>query len=465
MIPEEQKAFCDIVVANIAQGNIRCFILKQTLSEIPRDSRILNENGNVMYEIEVDFQISSDLPSGVFGDLAISEISSATFQAEAADIIEMEDVTFEQPEVVIVTSSPSESPSLQPSESPTVLDICSIVTSGIFNELFPNPSSIYTYSGFCSAVENWNQNNPNNQIFAADYESSVRHQLAAFIGHVLHESNALQLTRESSQCPSSTIHENGGIVYCNPVGHSGGDYTDPYCSMGGCACESVEESPSLGYNSNKLYFGRGPLQLSHDYNYLDAGVAANIDYCQQPDLVATDEVHGWASAFWFWTSFTDSNIMTCKDYVVEESFAGTLKTINGEFECPSSQYDEGYLDAVISRLNVYCQAATAFNVEALLRMNDCVLLSNTLANCINDGTCGSCGVWAEITFEPTSCECVRSSIELQLLASLLTLSPCVCFLCSTFYLNETKWRTVVQSITKYLAIGKTVSVSSTVCSY
>ncbi len=399
LIPEEQKAYCDRVIASIAEGNIRCFILKQSLTAIPTENRVLSGDVTYAYELLEYVELSME---NVEEETIVDTLASDLFQEEVTTSVQM-DVVLERPE--IVTSSPSQSPSLRPTDP---LDIFTIVTSDIFEQLFPNRSSVYTYSGFRSAVENWNQHNTDNQIFASNDEPSVRHQLAAFMGHVLHETSGLALTRESSQCPSLVIDEEDGTGYCNPDGQTVGDYTDPYCSTG-CECAPVQFTENLGYKANELYFGRGPLQLSHSYNYFDAGQATDIDYCAEPDLVASDEVHGWASALWFWTSSTGSTGTTCKDYVAERSFGGTLKTINGGFECPSSSYGEGYLERVVSRLNDYCQAATVFNVEALLEMDDCELLSNTLDNCITSEitseTCASCLVWAGVTFEPTSCEC------------------------------------------------------------
>lgn len=390
LIPEEQKAYCDRVVASIAEGNIRCFILQQTLTEIPIENRLLNQAAN--YALKVVGELNLDPTISNVESSLVENLGSFEFQQELSEVIQM-DASVEQPE--IVTSRPSQSPSVQP------LDIFTIVTPEIFEQLFPNLSPVYTYAGFRSAVEDWNQNNPpDKQIFASNDEPSVRHQLAAFLGHVLHESSGLQLTRESSQCATFVVDGND-VVYCIPDWQSGGDYVDPYCSTGCGTCTPVTYQSGIGYEANELYFGRGPLQLSHSYNYYGAG---GDDYCNRPDLVATDEVHGWASAFWFWTSSTDSTNTTCKDYVARRSFGGTLKTINGGFECPSSSYGEGYLEAVVSRLNDYCEAATRFEVDALLEMDDCELLSNTLDNCISANTCASCVVWSGVTFEPTPCE-------------------------------------------------------------
>lgn len=425
LTPDEQTAFCELVTA-FAPVNVRCFIVSQTLREVTGSSRMLTD-GTAQYEIEVETEINFEVTEG---DVIYEEsIDTEAFRTEAALIPQMDgDVVIEQAEVVVVTvtSSPSESPSFEWER-----DICSIVTSAIFDTLFPNRLPVYTHSGFCSAVENWNADNPDNQIFAADSIAGLRNQLAAFFGNVIHESNSLQATRESSQCEQSQIEND--VVYCKPGGYSSGSYTDPYCSTDhnpssdpdGCLCGSVAESSVVaGYvEANKLYFGRGPLQLSHNYNYIDAG---GSDYCATPDLVATDEAEGWASALWFWVINTGSTSTTCADYVANGSFGGTVKTINGGLECPPS----GDTNQVISRLNGYCAAASAFSIEALLSMNDCESLSSTLDACISSEACGNCLVWDGVTFEPSNCEYERSSLDGEHLSTFLltSISFFVCLL-------------------------------------
>uniref|UniRef100_A0A0V0HP46 chitinase n=1 Tax=Solanum chacoense TaxID=4108 RepID=A0A0V0HP46_SOLCH len=50
----------------------------------------------------------------------------------------------------------------------------------------------------------------------------------------------------------------------------------------------------------KKYFGRGPIQISHNYNYGPCGKAIGQDLLDDPDLVATDSVISFKSAIWFW---------------------------------------------------------------------------------------------------------------------------------------------------------------------
>ncbi|KAJ6740513.1 CHITINASE-RELATED [Salix purpurea] len=48
------------------------------------------------------------------------------------------------------------------------------------------------------------------------------------------------------------------------------------------------------------YYGRGPIQLTHNYNYGLAGQAIGVDLINNPDLVATGPVISFKTAIWFW---------------------------------------------------------------------------------------------------------------------------------------------------------------------
>ncbi|XP_009606804.1 basic endochitinase [Nicotiana tomentosiformis] len=50
----------------------------------------------------------------------------------------------------------------------------------------------------------------------------------------------------------------------------------------------------------KTYFGRGPIQISYNYNYGPAGRAIGSDLLNNPDLVANDPVVSFKTALWFW---------------------------------------------------------------------------------------------------------------------------------------------------------------------
>lgn len=281
-----------------------------------------------------------------------------------------------------------------------------LFTQSIFDAIAPLATAPYSYTGFCNAVNNWNKkNNPSLVIFSGERQKD---EFAAFLAHALHESHDFKAAREYSQCETYTT-DSFGKAYCKPVGYTGGSYIDPYCSLqhtptsnpDGCACAPmVYESTNMpGFiEADNLFFGRGPLQTSWNYNYKDLHDAllsleedTYVDICATPDLLATNEEYAWISAFLFWTTNTGTVGMTSSEAVVEgSSFGSTVKVINGGLECPALP---GYESSVWERLNDYCIAASALGVEALLSLDGCSGLEEQFEQCLMERTCPACVVW------------------------------------------------------------------------
>ena len=81
-----------------------------------------------------------------------------------------------------------------------------------------------------------------------------------------------------------------------------GPYAWGYCfkqeqGSPGSYCEPKPEWPCA---SGKKYYGRGPIQLSWNYNYGQAGRAIGVDLLNNPDLVATDPTVSFKTVMWFW---------------------------------------------------------------------------------------------------------------------------------------------------------------------
>ena len=122
-----------------------------------------------------------------------------------------------------------------------------VVTQAQFDQMFPNRNSFYTYSGLTSAMSAY-------PGFATTGSATVQKQeAAAFLANV--------------------SHETGGLVYINEIDQSGN-----YCASEPYGCPA---------GSNQ-YFGRGPLQISWNFNYYAAGNALGIDLLDNPNLVSTD---------------------------------------------------------------------------------------------------------------------------------------------------------------------------------
>ncbi|KAM1800482.1 hypothetical protein EV2_032857 [Malus domestica] len=103
-------------------------------------------------------------------------------------------------------------------------------------------------------------------------------------------------------------------------------------------------------NPNKKYYGRGPLQLTWNYNYGAAGNSIGFDGLNSPETEASDPTVAFKTALWFWLN----NVCP----VLNQGFGATIRAINGEVEC-----DGKLPDAVQSRINYYKDYCNQLNVN------------------------------------------------------------------------------------------------------
>jgi hypothetical protein len=167
-----------------------------------------------------------------------------------------------------------------------------VVSEAQFDQMFPNRNSFYTYSGLVSALSAY-------PSFATTGGTAVEQQeAAAFLANV--------------------DHETSGLVYINEIDQSG-DY---------CASESYG-CPAGTY----AYYGRGPMQISWNFNYEAAGNALGVDLLDNPGLVATNAAVSWETALWYWMTGTGGGSMTSHQAMVSGSgFGDTIRAIN-DIEC------------------------------------------------------------------------------------------------------------------------------------
>ncbi len=180
----------------------------------------------------------------------------------------------------------------------------SVVSSSQFNRMFPSRNSLYTYRGFISAAASF----PG--FITTGGLSTRRREAAAFFANVAHESCNLHCTRELN---SANHH-----LYCDS-----------------------STALQYGFRSNCVkngryyqYYGRGPMQLSWNYNYASAGSALRADLLHYPDLVATNSRIAWGTAIWFWMRSRGAGSST-PHYAITSGrgFGETIRAINGALEC------------------------------------------------------------------------------------------------------------------------------------
>ncbi|WUH99818.1 chitinase [Spirillospora sp. NBC_00431] len=186
-----------------------------------------------------------------------------------------------------------------------------VVTEAQFQQMFPSRNSFYTYSGLTAAMASF-------PAFANTGSETVKKQeAAAFLANVNHETGGLVHIVEQNK--DNYPH------YC--------DRSRPYgCPAGQAA-----------------YYGRGPIQLSWNFNYKAAGDALGIDLLNNPWQVERDAAVSWKSALWYWMTQNGPGTMTPHNAMVNgRGFGETIRSINGSLEC-----NGGNPSQVQSRVNAY----------------------------------------------------------------------------------------------------------------
>ncbi|GAA2587440.1 chitinase [Actinomadura fulvescens] len=186
-----------------------------------------------------------------------------------------------------------------------------VVSQAQFDQMFPSRRPFYTYNGLTSAMGAF-------PAFANTGSDTVRKQeAAAFLANVNHETGGLVHIVE--QNTSNYPH------YC--------DRSQPYgCPAGQAA-----------------YYGRGPIQLSWNFNYKAAGDALGLNLLNNPWLVERDAAVSWKTALWYWMTQSGPGTMSGHSAIVNgRGFGETIRSINGALEC------DGRNPATVqSRVNAY----------------------------------------------------------------------------------------------------------------
>jgi predicted chitinase len=204
-------------------------------------------------------------------------------------------------------------PTTTASAAPATSDAAFVVSEAQFDQIFPGRNSFYTYSGLTAALDAY-------PGFANTGDDTVKKQeAAAFLANV--------------------NHETGGLVYV--VEQNTANYPH-YC----------DTSQSYGCPAGTAaYYGRGPIQLSWNFNYKAAGDSLGIDLLNNPYLVEQDAAVAWKTGLWYWNTQSGPGTMTPHDAMVNQrGFGETIRSINGSIEC-----NGGNPAQVQSRIDKYTQ--------------------------------------------------------------------------------------------------------------
>jgi predicted chitinase len=182
-----------------------------------------------------------------------------------------------------------------------------IVTEAMFNQMFPDRKPFYTYQGLVDATRKY----------------------SAFSGTGTDD----QRKREAAAFLANVARETGELIYIEQIAK------DVLCQASAkCPCEP-----------GKSYYGRGPLQISWNYNYCSAGTALGYDLRAMPELVAQNATIAWATGLWFWMTQRGAGSFTPHEAITaDHGFGETIRSINGDVEC-----NGGSAEGVSSRVDFY----------------------------------------------------------------------------------------------------------------
>ncbi|WP_100448709.1 glycoside hydrolase family 19 protein [Glycomyces xiaoerkulensis] len=196
-----------------------------------------------------------------------------------------------------------------------------IVAESQFDQMFPGRNSFYTYQGLVEATASY-------PAFTNTGGAAVeKREAAAFLANI--------------------GHETGGLVHI--VEQNTGNYPH-YCDSGqpyGCPAGQA------------AYYGRGPMQLSWNFNYNAAGDALGLPLLTDPWLVEQDATVAWQTALWYWN--TQSGPGTMSGHTAMTTGAGfgeSIRSINGALEC-----DGGNPAQVQNRIDKYRQFTQILGVD------------------------------------------------------------------------------------------------------
>uniref|UniRef100_A0ACD5ZMR3 Uncharacterized protein n=1 Tax=Avena sativa TaxID=4498 RepID=A0ACD5ZMR3_AVESA len=178
----------------------------------------------------------------------------------------------------------------------------------------------YNYSAFVAAAESF----PEFGNAGRDADTR-RREVAAFLAQISHETTGGWATAPDGPYA-------WGLCFKEEL-------TPPsnYCDANNTQWKCV---------SGKSYHGRGPMQLSWNYNYGPAGKALGFDGLGNPEIVASNAVVAFKAALWFWMT-PQAPKPSCHDVMVGRyepteadkaanrtaGFGLTTNIINGGLEC------------------------------------------------------------------------------------------------------------------------------------
>ncbi|CAI9108584.1 OLC1v1008228C2 [Oldenlandia corymbosa var. corymbosa] len=196
--------------------------------------------------------------------------------------------------------------------------VADIVTDPFFNGIANQADSSCEGKGFYTRSAFLNAANSYPGFGTTGSSDDAKREIAAFFAHA--------------------THETGHFCYINEINGATRDYCD----------ETNTQYPCV---QGQGYYGRGPLQLSWNFNYGPAGNSIGFDGLGNPGIVAQDNVISFKTGLWFWMN-------NCHSVINSQGFGATIQAINGAIECSG-----GNTAAVNARVGYYTDYCNQLGVN------------------------------------------------------------------------------------------------------
>ncbi|XP_047162381.1 endochitinase [Vigna umbellata] len=226
---------------------------------------------------------------------------------------------------------------------PAPADLTALISRATFDQMLKHRNDgacpakgFYTYDAFIAAASAF-------PSFGNTGDTATRkREIAAFFGQTSHETTGGWPTAPDGPYAWG---------YCFVREQNPSDYCSP--------------TPQFPCASGQQYYGRGPIQISWNYNYGQCGNAIGVNLINNPDLVATDAVVSFKSAIWFWMT-PQSPKPSSHDVITSQwtpsaadvaagrlpGYGTVTNIINGGLECGRGQ--DSRVEDRIGFLKRYC---------------------------------------------------------------------------------------------------------------
>jgi len=193
----------------------------------------------------------------------------------------------------------------------------------MYDMMFLHRNALFTYDSLVAAADTFpafcNEGTPDDR----------KREAAAFLANISHETTGGWPTAPDGPYA-------WGLYFTQEVG----------CETGACTQYCDNSNVQYPCAPGKTYHGRGPIQLSWNYNYGQAGDALGLPLLTDPDQVTSSGIVAFRTGVWFWMT-PQAPKPSCHDVMAGKwtptsqdtangrlpGFGMTISIINGGIEC------------------------------------------------------------------------------------------------------------------------------------